>query len=74
MVSKKVGNAVVRNRVRRRLREALLAVLREREVSVTHQGLPSFDLVVLTRPEAATATYWQLKGALELAFKKGKLL
>ena len=73
-MSKKVGNAVVRNRVRRRLREALLAILREREVAVTHQGVPSFDLVVLTRPEAATANYWQLKGALETAFKKGKLL
>ena len=74
VVSKKVGNAVVRNRVRRRLREALLALLRERELNVTFQGVPSFDLVVLTRPEAATASYWQLKGALEQAFKKGKLL
>ena len=64
----------MRNRVRRRLREALLALLRERDFKVTSRGVPSFDLVVLTRPEAAAASYWQLKGALEHAFKKGELL
>ena len=67
VVSKKVGNAVVRNRVRRRLREALRALIDE--------GLRrTFDLVIIARPVAADATYWQLKGALRHALKKGGVL
>lgn len=46
-VSRKVGNAVVRNRVKRRLREA-----------IRHQmaGIPSGkDVVVIAHPQAANA-------------------
>ncbi len=68
VVSKKVGNAVVRNRVRRRLREALRALTVEGKVSKT------FDLVVIARPVAADADYWQLKDALRYALKKGGAL
>ena len=68
VVSKKVGNAVVRNRVRRRLREGLQALMKERAVS------ESFDLVVIARPIAADADYWQLKDALRYALKKGGAL
>ena len=68
VVSKKVGNAVVRNRVRRRLREALRALTMEKNVSKT------FDLVVIARPVAADADYWQLKDALRYALKKGGAL
>lgn len=67
VVSKKVGNAVVRNRVRRRLREALRALLNEKT------SLVSCDLVIVTRPEAAAADYWQLKSALERALSKSGL-
>ena len=74
VVSKKVGNAVVRNRVRRRLREALRVLLSEKTFAFTYKGQPSFDMVVITRPEAAEADYWQLKRALEHALSKGKLL
>ncbi|MCC7073802.1 MAG: ribonuclease P protein component [Deltaproteobacteria bacterium] len=45
-VSKKVGNAVVRNRVRRRLREI---VRRHKE------WLDARDLIVIVKPEAASA-------------------
>ena len=68
VVSKKVGNAVVRNRVRRRLREGLQALMEERKVS------EAFDLVVIARPIAADADYWQLKDALRYALEKGGVL
>ncbi len=69
VVSKKVGNAVVRNRVRRRLKEGLKAVL-----EATGEADLTFELVVIARPEAAEADYWRLKGALEHALRKGQAL
>lgn len=75
VVSKKVGKAVVRNRVRRRLREALRALLSEGvAASAQHRGLPSFDLVIIARPEAAGASYAQLMAALRRALERGKVL
>jgi ribonuclease P protein component len=79
VVSKKVGKAVLRNRVRRRLREALRAVLacaEARDDGASPRGLrhPAFELVVIARPDAAEADYWQLKRALEQALRKGQLL
>ena len=76
VVSKKVGNAVTRNRVRRRLREALTAILRETPLAnhSLHKGVASFDLVVIARPSAANADYWQLKTALTQALKKAGAL
>ena len=56
-VGRKVGKAVVRNRVRRRLREAYRA-LRPR----LHDGL---DVAVVVYPSAAAMGYWDL--AAELA-------
>ncbi len=67
VVSKKVGNAVVRNRVRRRLKESLKVILKDGDEF-------SFEMVVIARPEAADANYWQLKGALEHALRKGQAL
>ncbi len=74
VVSKKVGNAVTRNRVRRRLREALRALLSERASPVTFKDRVSCDLLVVTRPEAAGADYAQLKDALARALVKSGLL
>lgn len=65
VVSRKVGKAVVRNRVRRRLREALLALLRDGGLK------PSFDVLVVTKPSAAQAPYAELKASLKTALARG---
>ncbi|GAC1336537.1 MAG: ribonuclease P protein component [Myxococcales bacterium] len=57
-VSAKVGNAVVRNRVKRRLREA---IRHERA------GLPPVDLVIVARASAVRATVPQLRAWLRKA-------
>ncbi|SEW42016.1 ribonuclease P protein component [Austwickia chelonae] len=57
VVSKAVGNAVVRNRTKRRVR-----ALMSRHVTVLPTGV---DLVIRARPSAAEATYEQLARDLE---------
>ena len=54
-VSNKVGHAVVRNRIRRRLRE--IYCLHERQIA------RGYDLVVVSRVRARTADYHQLEAA-----------
>ncbi|MEJ2356720.1 MAG: ribonuclease P protein component [Deinococcales bacterium] len=74
VVSGKVGKAVVRNRVRRRLREALRILLADGvRKEARHAGVASFDLVIIARPSAAEADYWELKGALERALQRARL-
>ncbi len=57
-VSRKVGGAVVRNRVKRRVRE-IYRRWSERA------RLPALDLVVAARPAAATAEFGVLKSEIE---------
>jgi ribonuclease P protein component len=54
VTSKRLGGSVVRNRVRRRLREALRALPLE----------PSWDVVVSAKTPAAGADYHELKRAV----------
>ena len=66
-VSKKLGHAVVRNRVRRRLRE----IYRLNEA----QFLPGYDIVVVARSRAVEASFQELRESyLSLARKAGLLL
>jgi ribonuclease P protein component len=58
-VSRKVGNAVTRNAVRRRLREVFHSCISE-----TSRDL---DLVVSARPAAAEATFEELRGEFSKA-------
>ena len=56
-VSSRVGNAVVRNRVRRRLREAVRSRL---------DGLaPGIDVLLIARPASARAGWGELSAALD---------
>ena len=65
-VSKKVGKAVRRNRVRRRLRELLRAALPEWKTG--------FDLVVVARAAAAEAEFAALGEALQELARRARLL
>lgn len=54
IVSKKVGNAVTRNLITRRLRGISEALL--------HEGFSGFDVVFRVQPPAASASYERLEG------------
>ncbi|GIU67221.1 ribonuclease P protein component [Candidatus Phycosocius spiralis] len=61
--SKKVGNAVLRNRARRRLRSAMLQLL-------SVHGRPGFDYVAVARTASVTADWPALLDDLTALFVK----
>ena len=64
-VSKRVGGAVVRNRVKRRIRE----IMREQLSSLR----PGWDLMIVARQGSATATYAELSEAMTRLLGKAAL-
>lgn len=62
-VTRKIGNAVVRNRARRRLREALRRVL-------PGPAAPGRDYVVVARPASLGQPFAQLAADLAGAFER----
>lgn len=62
-VTKKTGNAVVRNRIKRRFRELARAVLPE-------HALPGADHVMIGRTEALTRDFAAMKADLERALAR----
>lgn len=65
-VSKKVGNAVTRNFVKRRLRELFRPYL--------HQIKPGSSLVFVARPCAATMSYPALRVGMEKLLRRAHVL
>jgi len=63
-VGKKIGKAVVRNRVRRLLRE----IIRLTPLN------PGWDIVLIARSTSASATYSELEGALTDLFARAGIL
>jgi len=66
-VTKRVGDAVVRNRTRRRLKEAARLLLRE-------QCLAGYDLVLIGRQATKTREFRALQGDLVRALTKAGVL
>jgi ribonuclease P protein component len=64
VVSKTVGKAVVRNQVRRRLREGIRTLLVQ----------PGWDIVVIARPRAAAADFHTLRRATAGLLSRAEVL
>lgn len=65
-VSKRVGSAVTRNRVKRRLREAIRRRLWKTQ--------PGWDMILLARPEAAQVEYAALADEVYDLLRRARLL
>ena len=64
-VTKKIGNAVVRNRMKRRFRELLWAAL-------PHAGLPDHDHILIGREGGVERDFAQMQGELAAALARAQ--
>ncbi|HEY8596936.1 MAG TPA: ribonuclease P protein component [Thermomicrobiales bacterium] len=68
VVSKRVGNAVTRNLVKRRLREIL------RDLDSTGRVHAGYDCLLIVRPVVAEVPFAALSGSVEALLGRAKLL
>lgn len=66
-VSRKVGNAVTRNRAKRRLREMVRLLLKR-------EGLQGVEIVLIAKPAAATIDFAAMTADFEKGLRHFKLL
>lgn len=64
-VSKKTGDAPLRNRIKRRLREALFAIMKAGEVKAA-----GFDLAIIPKKDVADLDFAVLCDELRVALKR----
>ncbi len=65
VVGKRLGTAVIRNRVRRRLREAMR--------QLHPQLLPGYDIIVIARPALVDICFGDLRDTLQAVLCQAKL-
>ncbi len=63
-VSKKYGNAVERNKIKRRVREVISS----------HQINDRYDLFIVIKPEAINLSFAEINDSLDLLIKKQNIL
>ena len=64
IVTKKIGNAVARNKIKRRLRE----IFRQLDTETTQEEQTPLDLVFIARAKTKTASYNKLEQSFKFAF------
>jgi len=65
-VSKKLGNAVMRNQIKRYIRQAIF--------ELKDRLLPGYDYVIIARKPAAEMDFFEIKSSLTHVLKVGKVL
>ena len=67
-IGRRVGNAVIRNRIKRRMRESVRIRLTRHEIAV------GWDVVLIARRPIRDASFHQVDEAIGLVFRRARML